>query len=52
MKSEFTIVFFIVAFVTGCWSANVVKLVNCDFVSPYKCEAIHAAGLILSLIHI
>ena len=26
--------------------ANAIKLSECDFVSPYRCEAIHGIGLI------
>ena len=37
------IIFF---FFSGCWFVNAYKLTQCDFESPYKCEAIHAAGLI------
>lgn len=29
-----------------CWGVNVYKLTQCDFAAPYKCEAIHGAGLI------
>ena len=25
---------------------NIYKLVSCDFEAPYKCEALHAAGLV------
>ncbi len=25
---------------------NAVKLVNCDFQTPYRCEAVHAVGLV------
>jgi hypothetical protein len=28
------------------WITNLVKFTDCDFAAPYKCEAIHAAGLI------
>ena len=28
------------------WVMNIIKLVNCDFVAPYKCEVIHAIGII------
>lgn len=28
------------------WIANLIKLVNCDFEAPYKCEVVHLAGLI------
>jgi prepilin-type N-terminal cleavage/methylation domain-containing protein len=28
------------------WIKNLVKLTNCDFETPLKCEVIHGAGLI------
>lgn len=28
------------------WIVNFVKLTDCDFEAPYRCEAIHGAGLI------
>lgn len=28
------------------WPVNVWKLTQCDFEGPYRCEAIHALGLI------
>jgi hypothetical protein len=28
------------------WVTNLVKLTDCDFVAPYKCEVVHAAGII------
>jgi hypothetical protein len=28
------------------WIKNIVKLSNCDFEAPYKCEVIHAVGII------
>lgn len=28
------------------WVMNIVKLANCDFEAPYKCEVIHTVGLI------
>ena len=28
------------------WVMNIIKLVNCDFVAPYKCEVIHGIGII------
>ena len=28
------------------WGINFYKLTQCDFESPYKCEVIHAAGII------
>jgi len=27
------------------WSMNAYKLTQCDFVAPYKCEGIRAAGV-------
>ena len=51
MKKQkgFTIVEFVllILFILGIYGygANLFKLVNCDFESPYKCEAIHGMGL-------
>jgi len=28
------------------WVMNVIKLANCDFAAPYKCEVVHGIGLI------
>ena len=28
------------------WVSNIVKLMDCDFTSPYKCEVIHGVGII------
>jgi len=28
------------------WVKNIIKLTECDFESPYKCEVIHTVGLI------
>ena len=28
------------------WVANVNQLIDCDFESPYKCEIIHAIGVV------
>jgi len=28
------------------WVKNVIKLSNCDFEPPYKCEVVHAIGII------
>jgi hypothetical protein len=35
----------IIACIVG-YGKNVYKLANCDFASPYKCEVIHAVGII------
>ena len=29
----------------GCWVGNFVKLLECDFESNYRCEAVHGIGL-------
>jgi len=36
----------VVILVVGCWVGNVIKLSDCDFASPYKCEIIHGVGLL------
>ena len=28
------------------WIKNVIKLADCDFSAPYKCEVVHGVGLI------
>ena len=28
------------------WVKNIIKLTDCDFESPYKCEVVHAVGVI------
>ena len=33
-------------FVIGCWGVNGYKLTKCDFDAPYKCEGVHAVGLV------
>ena len=36
----------IVLLIAGSWLVNLFKLTNCDFEAPYRCEVIHAAGII------
>lgn len=36
----------IIAVVFSCWVTNLYRLTECDFEGPYKCEVIHAIGLI------
>lgn len=33
-------------FIGVCWAYNLVKLTQCDFESSYRCEIIHAIGLV------
>jgi len=36
----------IAVFFLACWIVNLVKLLSCDFDSPWKDEIVHAIGLI------
>ncbi len=36
----------IVAVIGVGWVKNIIKLTDCDFEAPYKCEIIHAVGII------
>lgn len=36
----------VVVLVAGSWIGNFVKLMDCDFESPYKCEVIHGVGIV------
>lgn len=40
------IVFFLIILLLNGWIQNIIKLSNCDFEAPYKCEVIHAIGII------
>jgi len=42
---NFIVSVILVAAFTG-WIKNVIKLSECDFEGPYKCEIIHAVGII------
>ncbi len=42
---EMTIAIIILISIIG-WVSNIVKLTNCDFESPYKCEVVHTVGII------
>ena len=43
----FLIVSIVIVLVVGSgWVMNIIKLTQCDFESPYKCEIVHAIGLI------
>jgi hypothetical protein len=46
MRSIFLLPFvFFILFLLS-WIANFVKLTDCDFQAPYRCEIIHGAGII------
>ena len=41
------VVFFLVVILIAIgWVKNLIKLTDCDFESPYKCEVIHLVGLV------
>ena len=46
MKMITVLGFSLFLFVAGCWIGNLYKLTQCDFEKPYKCEIIHAVGII------
>ena len=33
-------------YILGAWIVNINKFSQCDFESPYKCEMVHAIGLV------
>jgi hypothetical protein len=43
--SCFLIAILVVAPISS-WVVNLIKLTECDFESPYKCEVVHAVGII------
>jgi hypothetical protein len=38
--------FFIISVAIVGYGRNIYKLAHCDFASPYKCEVVHAVGII------
>ena len=40
----FGVVIFVVVAVG--WVKNIIKLSDCDFEAPYKCEVVHAVGVV------
>lgn len=45
MKTPIIFVGLVLAAIIG-WGSNVYKLTQCDFASPYKCEALRIVGII------
>lgn len=46
-QGKFTLMLGVIAIVASIgWIKNVIKLSNCNFESPYKCEIVHAVGII------
>ncbi len=37
--------FIVTIFIGISWLMNIIKLTECDFVAPYKCEAVHGVGI-------
>lgn len=46
LKEQLLINLIILLIILTPWVINFNKLSNCDFDSPYKCEVIHAIGII------
>ena len=46
MKGMMIFVLVIVVVVMVGWVKNVIKLADCDFTAPYKCEVVHGVGII------
>ena len=40
------IIIMIVGLAFAGWVKNIVKLTDCDFEAPYKCEIVHIVGII------
>lgn len=36
----------VVALALVAWVFNIIALTECDFAAPYKCEVIHAVGIV------
>lgn len=45
MRRMKLVAFLLVVVVAVGWVKNLIKLTNCDFEAPYKCEVVHALGL-------
>ena len=46
MKASGLTMFCFLLIVLSSWGFNLKKLIDCDFETPYKCEAVHVIGLI------
>lgn len=46
MRTLIALPFFLFLICAVSWVVNLVKLTDCDFAAPYRCEAIHGIGLI------
>ncbi len=46
MKGMFVILLLVVVFIAVGWVKNLIKLTDCDFQSPYKCEVVHTIGIV------
>lgn len=46
MKGIMIVVVVIVLVVGIGWVKNIIKLSNCDFEAPYKCEVVHILGIV------
>ncbi len=44
---KLSLIFALIFAVVAPYFINAYKLVDCDFASPYKCEAIHGIGVVI-----
>lgn len=49
MKAYAIFVSMLIISVIFCWIVNFVKLAECDFKAPYKCEVVHGLGVVPQL---
>jgi hypothetical protein len=43
--AEVFVLIIVIILVVG-WVKNIIKLAQCDFEAPYKCEVVHSLGVI------
>lgn len=46
MKTILALYFAFISSLITAWGFNLVKLTDCDFDAPYKCEIIHGVGIV------
>lgn len=46
MKTAALFIIAVIAAIVASWAVNIWKLTNCDFQAPYRCETVHALGII------
>ena len=46
MKTVFIVQLVVVLLIGTGWVKNLIKLSDCDFEAPYKCEVVHVVGVV------